>query len=108
MTATEHGVEELCAQGRAGYERALRAGRIDAADHRRHALSRAVAAAVARQELLRASAERIADRLGMNVRTVRLHVAKLSAALGSVGRAQLGHFIGRSEILRRADEAPGS
>ncbi|MFY4721929.1 LuxR C-terminal-related transcriptional regulator [Streptomyces sp. LaBMicrA B280] len=50
----------------------------------------------------------IGDRLGMNVRTVRLHVAKLSAALGSVSRAQLGYLIARSEILRRADEAPGS
>ncbi|WP_407075490.1 hypothetical protein [Streptomyces sp. SID6139] len=44
----------------------------------------------------------------MNAGTVRLHVAKLSADLGSVGRAQLGHLIGQSEILRRADEAPGS
>jgi DNA-binding CsgD family transcriptional regulator len=51
----------------------------------------------------------IADRLGMNVRTVRLHIAKLSAALGSVSRAQLGYLIGRSEILRgTTDEVPPS
>ncbi|MEU9474540.1 helix-turn-helix transcriptional regulator [Streptomyces sp. NPDC048191] len=41
----------------------------------------------------------IADRLGMNVRTARLHIAKLSATLGSDSRAQLGYLIARSGIL---------
>ncbi|MEU8679078.1 helix-turn-helix transcriptional regulator [Streptomyces sp. NPDC048560] len=41
----------------------------------------------------------IARRLGMNVRTCRSHVAKLSAALGSTSRAQLGYLIARSGIL---------
>lgn len=41
----------------------------------------------------------IADRLGMNVRTAREHVAKLAATLGSASRAQLGYLIGRSGIL---------
>lgn len=41
----------------------------------------------------------IARRLGMNVRTCRAHVAKLSAALGSTSRAQLGYLIARSGIL---------
>ncbi|MFG3409790.1 helix-turn-helix transcriptional regulator [Streptomyces sp. NPDC048142] len=41
----------------------------------------------------------IARRLGMNVRTCRAHVAKLSAALGSSSRAQLGYLIARSGIL---------
>lgn len=41
----------------------------------------------------------IAERLGMNVRTARLHIAKLAAALGSDSRAQLGYLIGRSGIL---------
>ena len=44
----------------------------------------------------------IADRLGMNVRTVRVHIAKLAAALGSESRAQLGYLIGRSGILDQA------
>ncbi|GAA2884733.1 helix-turn-helix transcriptional regulator [Streptomyces mexicanus] len=41
----------------------------------------------------------IAERLGMNVRTAREHIAKLAAALGSTSRAQLGYLIGRSGIL---------
>ncbi|MFJ2771368.1 LuxR C-terminal-related transcriptional regulator [Streptomyces sp. NPDC087300] len=41
----------------------------------------------------------IAARLGMNVRTARLHVAKLGATLGSHSRAQLGFLIGRSGVL---------
>ncbi|MEU2289043.1 helix-turn-helix transcriptional regulator [Streptomyces sp. NPDC013178] len=43
----------------------------------------------------------IADRLGMNVRTARVHIAKLAATLGSESRAQLGYLIGRSGILDR-------
>ncbi|MEU6667113.1 helix-turn-helix transcriptional regulator [Streptomyces sp. NPDC046727] len=41
----------------------------------------------------------IADRLGMNVRTARLHIAKLAATLGSESRAQLGYLIARSGVL---------
>ncbi|MYW42831.1 helix-turn-helix transcriptional regulator [Streptomyces sp. SID161] len=41
----------------------------------------------------------VADRLGMNVRTARLHIAKLAATLGSESRAQLGYLIGRSGVL---------
>ncbi|SMF71738.1 hypothetical protein SAMN02745830_05535 [Streptomyces sp. Amel2xC10] len=41
----------------------------------------------------------IAGRLGMNVRTARVHIAKLAATLGSVSRAQLGYLIARSGIL---------
>lgn len=41
----------------------------------------------------------IADRLGMNVRTAREHIAKLASTLGSESRAQLGYLIGRSGIL---------
>jgi DNA-binding CsgD family transcriptional regulator/sugar-specific transcriptional regulator TrmB len=44
----------------------------------------------------------IADRLGMNVRTAREHIAKLAATLGSESRAQLGYLIARSGILDRA------
>lgn len=43
--------------------------------------------------------EAIARRLGMNVRTCRAHVAKLSASLGSNSRAQLGYLIAQSGIL---------
>jgi DNA-binding CsgD family transcriptional regulator len=43
----------------------------------------------------------IADRLGMNVRTARVHIAKLAATLGSESRAQLGYLIGQSGILAR-------
>lgn len=46
----------------------------------------------------------IADRLGLNVRTARLHIAKLAAHLGSESRAQLGYLIGRSGILEREPE----
>ncbi|WP_406451919.1 helix-turn-helix transcriptional regulator [Streptomyces sp. NBC_00876] len=45
--------------------------------------------------------EAIARRLGMNVRTCRAHVAKLSAALGSNSRAQLGYLIAQSGILEQ-------
>ncbi|MGW5212990.1 helix-turn-helix transcriptional regulator [Streptomyces sp. NPDC004051] len=45
----------------------------------------------------------IADRLGMNIRTAREHIAKLAAALGSGSRAQLGFLIARSGILDRAE-----
>ncbi|MPY64329.1 helix-turn-helix transcriptional regulator [Streptomyces spongiae] len=46
----------------------------------------------------------IADRLGMNVRTARVHIAKLAATLGSESRAQLGYLIGRSGILEEERE----
>ncbi|WP_399941286.1 LuxR C-terminal-related transcriptional regulator [Streptomyces sp. BBFR25] len=42
----------------------------------------------------------IADRLGMNVRTARVHIAKLAATLGSESRAQLGFLIAESGVLR--------
>ncbi|MFJ6659565.1 LuxR C-terminal-related transcriptional regulator [Streptomyces sp. NPDC091377] len=45
----------------------------------------------------------IAERLGMNVRTARVHIAKLAATLGSESRAQLGYLIARSGILDRED-----
>ncbi|QEU92965.1 LuxR family transcriptional regulator [Streptomyces kanamyceticus] len=41
----------------------------------------------------------IATRLGMNIRTARVHIAKLAATLGSGSRAQLGYLIGQSGIL---------
>ncbi|MBT2416931.1 helix-turn-helix transcriptional regulator [Streptomyces sp. ISL-22] len=46
----------------------------------------------------------IADRLGMNIRTVRVHIAKLAVTLGSESRAQLGYLIGQSGILDQADQ----
>ncbi|WP_282090759.1 helix-turn-helix transcriptional regulator [Streptomyces tendae] len=45
----------------------------------------------------------IADRLGMNVRTARVHIAKLAATLGSESRAQLGYLIAESRILKQED-----
>ncbi|MBL3669017.1 helix-turn-helix transcriptional regulator [Streptomyces sp. M2CJ-2] len=45
----------------------------------------------------------IADRLGMNVRTARVHIAKLASTLGSGSRAQLGYLIARSGILDREE-----
>jgi DNA-binding CsgD family transcriptional regulator/sugar-specific transcriptional regulator TrmB len=41
----------------------------------------------------------IAERLGMNVRTARAHIAKLAATLGSESRAQLGYLIAQSGML---------
>ncbi|MET9256997.1 helix-turn-helix transcriptional regulator [Streptomyces sp. NPDC003717] len=43
----------------------------------------------------------IAERLGMNIRTARVHIAKLATTLGSDSRAQLGYLIGRSGILEQ-------
>ncbi|MEV6506816.1 helix-turn-helix transcriptional regulator [Streptomyces sp. NPDC051642] len=43
----------------------------------------------------------IADRLGMNIRTARVHIAKLAATLGSESRAQLGYLIAESGVLKR-------
>ncbi|MET7360667.1 helix-turn-helix transcriptional regulator [Streptomyces sp. NPDC005562] len=45
----------------------------------------------------------IAGRLGMNIRTARVHIAKLAAVLGSNSRAQLGYLIGRSGILGQVE-----
>ncbi|MEU8958374.1 helix-turn-helix transcriptional regulator [Streptomyces sp. NPDC048518] len=45
----------------------------------------------------------IAGRLGMNIRTARVHIAKLAATLGSHSRAQLGYLIGQSGILGRGE-----
>ncbi|MFD6435050.1 LuxR C-terminal-related transcriptional regulator [Streptomyces venezuelae] len=44
----------------------------------------------------------IAERLGMNIRTARVHIAKLATTLGSQSRAQLGYLIGQSGILDQA------
>ncbi|MFE6165360.1 LuxR C-terminal-related transcriptional regulator [Streptomyces sp. NPDC056486] len=41
----------------------------------------------------------IAARLGMNVRTARVHIAKLAATVGSHSRAQLGFRLGQSGLL---------
>ncbi|MFE7274150.1 helix-turn-helix transcriptional regulator [Streptomyces sp. NPDC057623] len=50
----------------------------------------------------------IAGRLGMNIRTARVHIAKLAATLGSESRAQLGYLISRSGILDRGFQgSPG-
>ncbi|MFB6554887.1 LuxR C-terminal-related transcriptional regulator [Streptomyces sp. NPDC056405] len=49
----------------------------------------------------------IADRLGMNVRTARVHIAKLAATLGSDSRAQLGYLIGQSGILDQEPDQAG-
>ncbi|MEW2388748.1 LuxR C-terminal-related transcriptional regulator [Streptomyces venezuelae] len=43
----------------------------------------------------------IADRLGMNIRTARVHIAKLAATLGSHSRAQLGFLIAQSGLLNQ-------
>ncbi|MFE0383819.1 LuxR C-terminal-related transcriptional regulator [Streptomyces bungoensis] len=47
----------------------------------------------------------IADRLGMNVRTARDHIARLAATLGSESRTQLGFLIARSGILEPEEAA---
>ncbi len=46
----------------------------------------------------------IAERLGLNVRTARVHIAKLAETLGSESRAQLGYLIGRSGILDDSEQ----
>ncbi|WP_369234401.1 helix-turn-helix transcriptional regulator [Streptomyces sp. R21] len=46
----------------------------------------------------------MAERLGMNIRTARVHIAKLAATLGSESRAQLGYLIGQSGILEQEQE----
>ncbi|CAM5226351.1 hypothetical protein SAVIM40S_02238 [Streptomyces avidinii] len=57
--------------------------------------------------------EAIARRLGMNVRTCRSHIAKLSVALGSNSRAQLGYFDcavrnpGIRALITRSTPSPG-
>ncbi|MFF5147261.1 helix-turn-helix transcriptional regulator [Streptomyces sp. NPDC013157] len=48
----------------------------------------------------------VAARLGMNIRTARVHIAKLAATLGSESRAQLGYLIGRSGILKDREGRP--
>ncbi|GHH69533.1 hypothetical protein GCM10018793_02120 [Streptomyces sulfonofaciens] len=45
--------------------------------------------------------DKIALRLAMNVRTVRVHIAKLADILGTGSRAQLGYRIGQSGILEQ-------
>jgi DNA-binding CsgD family transcriptional regulator len=46
----------------------------------------------------------IATRLGMNIRTARVHIAKLATTLGSESRAQLGYLIAESGILKQVPE----
>ncbi|MFJ2828912.1 LuxR C-terminal-related transcriptional regulator [Streptomyces sp. NPDC087263] len=46
----------------------------------------------------------IAERLGLNIRTARVHIAKLAATLGSESRAQLGYLIGQSGILKQEEQ----
>ncbi|MGH4036132.1 helix-turn-helix transcriptional regulator [Actinomycetota bacterium Odt1-20B] len=41
----------------------------------------------------------IATRLSMNVRTARVHIAKLATTLGSTSRAQLGYLLSQSNAL---------
>lgn len=60
--------------------------------------------AIARLLVLGHTDTAIADRLGLNVRTARVHIAKLAALLGSESRAQLGYLIGRSGILEAEQE----
>ncbi len=48
----------------------------------------------------------IGDRLGMNVRTARVHIAELAATPGSESRAQLGYLIGQSGILDQEPPEP--
>lgn len=43
--------------------------------------------------------DKIALRLAMNVRTIRVHIAKLAETLGTSSRAQLGYRIGQSGML---------
>ncbi|MEV6105415.1 LuxR C-terminal-related transcriptional regulator [Streptomyces sp. NPDC051940] len=50
--------------------------------------------------------QEIAARLGINIRTVRGHVAKLSAALGSNGRTQLGYLLAGAGLLDGDDQLP--
>ncbi|MEE1763817.1 helix-turn-helix transcriptional regulator [Streptomyces sp. SP18BB07] len=45
----------------------------------------------------------IAQRLGLNIRTARTHIARLAATLGSESRAQLGYRIAESGILKQED-----
>lgn len=45
----------------------------------------------------------VANRLGMNVRTARVHIAKLATTLGSHSRTQLGYLIGQSGLLDQED-----
>ncbi|GAA3900283.1 hypothetical protein GCM10023084_60970 [Streptomyces lacrimifluminis] len=47
----------------------------------------------------------IATRLGLNIRTARVHIAKLASTLGSESRAQLGYLIGQSGILEAEPES---
>nr|WP_203729424.1 helix-turn-helix transcriptional regulator [Streptomyces sp. SID12501] len=49
----------------------------------------------------------IATRLGMNIRTARVHIAKLATTLGSDSRAQLGYLIGQSGILEQEQQPQG-
>lgn len=85
----EHGAADLGEAALSLYGRALREGGIPAED-------------AARVPCLGHTA--IAGRLGMNVRTTRVHIARLAAALGSESRARLGYLIGGSGI---PEQAPG-
>jgi DNA-binding CsgD family transcriptional regulator len=49
----------------------------------------------------------IASRLGLNIRTARVHIAKLAAMLGSESRAQLGYLIAQSGILKHDNSIHG-
>ncbi|MFE5584446.1 response regulator transcription factor [Kitasatospora sp. NPDC056531] len=49
--------------------------------------------------------EAIAARLGISSRTVSSHIKKISDALGSRSRAELGYLVARSGILDAAESS---
>ncbi|MFE4665611.1 helix-turn-helix transcriptional regulator [Streptomyces sp. NPDC056716] len=73
------------------YPQAVRQPALNGVTHRQHAIARLLVDGLTDAV--------IAERLGMNIRTARVHIAKLAATLGSESRAQLGYLIARSGIL---------
>lgn len=80
--AHRHGADELCEEGLKLYERTLREGGVPPSGRPPRPHTDAA----------------IADRLGTNVGTARVHVARLAATPGSESRAPLGHLISRPGI----------
>ncbi|NEE56932.1 helix-turn-helix transcriptional regulator, partial [Streptomyces sp. SID8455] len=80
--------------------------------HRPDLLTSSVRRTVLRMVVTGHTDESIASRLGMSARTVSTHIRKVSEALGSRSRAELGYLLSQRRLLEQGSaplgEVPGS
>ncbi|MER6194630.1 LuxR C-terminal-related transcriptional regulator [Streptomyces cyaneofuscatus] len=75
--------------------------------HRPDLLTSSVRRTVLRLVVTGHTDESIASRLGMSARTVSTHIRKVSEALGSRSRAELGYLLSQRRLLEQGSALPG-